>query len=212
VMSFGTDPRQCDYTEEELRAAVATAREKGRDVAVHAHGSLGIVRAARAGARSIEHASMMDDEAVAAVKKSGSFLVMNPVTNLIMAERGAGGGYTSFQLQKAREVYTLKVASLKRAVSARLNLAYGTDSGVQAHGTNARQLAIYVEAGLTPLQALQAATVVNARLLRLEGKVGGFSKGHFADLVGVKGDPLANIRVMERPVFVMKEGVVAVRR
>ena len=81
------------------------AREKGRDVAVHAHGSLGIVRAARAGARSIEHASMMDDEAIAAVRKSGTFLVMNPVTNLIMGERGGSGGYTSYQLQKSREVY-----------------------------------------------------------------------------------------------------------
>jgi imidazolonepropionase-like amidohydrolase len=212
VTSYGTDPRQCDYTEEELAAGVLAAREKGRDVAVHAHGSLGILRAARAGARSIEHASMLDDPAIAAVRKGGTFLVMNPVTNLIMAERGAGGGYTAYQLQKAREVYTMKLASLKRAVAARLPLAYGTDSGVQAHGSNARQLAIYVEAGMTPLQAIQAATVVNARLLRLEGKIGGLGKGHFGDLVAVRGDPLANIRVLEQPVFVMKEGVVALRR
>jgi imidazolonepropionase-like amidohydrolase len=210
--SFGTDLRQCDYTEEELRAGVLAAQEKGRDVAVHAHGSLGILRAARAGARSIEHASMLDDASIAAVRKGGTFLVMNPVTNLIMAERGAGGGYTSYQLQKAREVYTMKLASLKRAVAARLLLAYGTDSGVQAHGSNARQLAIYVAAGMTPLQAIQAATVVNARLLRLEGKVGGLSKGHFGDLIAVRGDPLANIRVLEQPVFVMKDGVVALRR
>ncbi len=212
VTSFGTDPRQCDYTEEELRAGVQAAREKGRDVAVHAHGTLGIVRAARAGARSIEHASMMDDEAIAAVRKSGTFLVMNPVTNLIMGERGGSGGYTSYQLQKSREVYTMKMASLKRAVAARLSLAYGTDSGVQAHGSNARQLAIYVEAGMTPLQAIQSATVVNARLLRLEGKIGGLAKGYFGDLIAVKGDPLTNIRVLEQPVFVMKGGVVALRR
>jgi imidazolonepropionase-like amidohydrolase len=212
VTSFGTDPRQCDYTEQELQAGVQAAREKGRDVAVHAHGSLGIVRAARAGARSIEHASMMDDAAIAAVRKSGTFLVMNPVTNLIMAERGGSGGYTGYQLQKAREVYTMKLASLKRAVAARLPLAYGTDSGVQAHGTNARQLAIYVEGGMTPLQAIQSATLVNARLLRMEGKIGGLTRGHFGDLIAVKGDPLANVRVLEQPVFVMKEGVVALRR
>ena len=212
VTSYGTDPRQCDYTEEELRAGVLAAREKGRDVAVHAHGSLGILRAARAGARSVEHASMLDDDAVAAVRKNGTFLVMNPVTNLVMGERGGSGGYTSYQLQKSREVYTMKLASLKRAVAAKLAVAYGTDSGVQAHGSNARQLGIYVEAGMSPLQAIQSATVVNARLLRLEGKVGGLAKGHFGDLVAVKGDPLANIRLLEQPVFVMKEGVVALRR
>ena len=208
VTSHASDPRQCDYTEEELRAAVEAAREKGREVAVHAHGTLGILRAARAGARSIEHASMLDDAAIAAVKKSGSFLVMNPVTNVIMIERGRAGGYTPDQLRKADEVYGLKMASLKKAVKARLPLAYGTDSGVQAHGTNARQLGIYVDAGMTPLEALRAATIVNARLFRMEGKIGRLARGHYGDVVAVKGDPLANVRVLERPVFVMKDGVV----
>jgi imidazolonepropionase-like amidohydrolase len=153
---------------------------------------------------------MLDDAAVAAVRKSGSFLVMNPVTNLIMTERGRQGGYTPDQLRKAGEVYSLKLASLKKAVKARLPLAYGTDSGVQAHGANARQLGIYVEAGMTPLEALQSATIVNARLLRMEGKIGRLARGHYGDLVAVPGNPLADVRVMEHPVFVMKEGQVVV--
>jgi imidazolonepropionase-like amidohydrolase len=212
VTSYGTDPRQCDYTEEELRAAVEAAREKGRDVAVHAHGTLGILRAARAGARTIEHATMLDPAAIAAVRKSGTFLVMNPVTNLIMIERGAAGGYTGYQLEKAKEVYGLKLASLKRAIAARLPLAYGTDSGVQAHGTNARQLAIYVQAGMSPLDVLRSATVVNARMLRMEGKIGRVAPGHHGDLVAVKGDPLGDVRLLEKPVLVMKDGVVYLRR
>jgi len=207
VMSAGTDPRNADYTEEELRAAVEAAREKGRDVAVHAHGTEGIKRAVRAGVRSVEHASMLDDEAIAMIKQRGVFIVPNPYTNAYMIERGAAGGYQPYQLAKGKEIYVLKLESTRKAIRAGVQIAYGTDSGVQVHGWNAKQFAIFVDAGMTPLQAIQSATVVNAKLLRMEGKIGSLKPGAFADLIAVAGDPLQDVRMLEKPVFVMKNGV-----
>jgi imidazolonepropionase-like amidohydrolase len=208
VTSAGTDPTMADYTEEEIRAAVAAAADKRRDVAVHAHGSEGIKRAIRAGVRSIEHASMLDDEAIKLAREHGTWLVMNPYTNQYMIERGAAGGYQPYALEKARQVLEMKMASLRKAVRAGLKLAYGTDAGVQVHGVNGRQLAMYVDAGMTPLQAIQSATVVNAQLLRMEGKVGTLRPGAWADIVAVRGDPLADVRALEVPVWIMKQGAV----
>ena len=110
------------------------ATDKRRDVAVHAHGAEGIKRAIRAGVRSIEHASMLDDEAIKLAREHGTWLVMNPYTNQYMIERGAAGGYQPYQLEKARQVLEMKLASLRKAVRAGLKLAYGTDAGVQIHG------------------------------------------------------------------------------
>ena len=208
VMSAGTDPRMADYTEEEIRAAVEAAAAKGRDVAVHAHGTEGIKRAARAGVRSIEHVSILDDEALALAREKGVFLVMNPQTNAYMVERGAKGGYQDYQLAKSREMLGLKMESLRKAIRAGALslLAYGTDAGVQPHGLNGGQLRIYVEAGMTPLQALQSATLVAARLLRREDRLGRLAKGYVGDVVAVRGNPLDDIRTVESPVFVMKDG------
>ena len=211
VMSAGTDPRSADYSLDELRAAVETAREKGRDVAVHAHGTEGILRATLAGARSIEHASMLDDRAIQAIKERGTFVVPNPYTNAYMVERGPAGGYQPYQLEKSKEILTLKMDSLKRAIRAGLNVAFGTDSGVQAHGLAARQFPLFVEAGMTPTQAIQAATVVNARLLRLEGTVGTIAPGAFADVIAVRGDPTKDVGALSRPILVVKDGEVHLR-
>lgn len=206
IGSAGTDPRQSDYTEEEIRAAVLAAGEKGRDVAVHAHGTLGILRAARAGVRSIEHSSMLDDETIAILKANGTFIVSNPLSNSYMLERGTAGGYQDYQLRKSREVKDLKMESLRRAIKAGIPVAYGTDAGVQIHGINGKQLALYVEAGMTPLQAIQSATLVAARLLRMEKKIGQVAPGFFGDLVAVAGDPLKDVKVIESPRAVVKEG------
>lgn len=208
VMSSGTDPRSADYTLEELRAVVEAARERGREVAAHAHGAEGVRRAAVAGVRSVEHASMLDEGAIAALKTAGTFVVSNPYTNAYMLERGAAGGYQPYQLEKARAVFTAKMESLRKAVGAGLALAYGTDAGVQVHGVNGRQFKLYVEAGLTPLQALQSATLHAARLLRREGELGQIAPGFSADLVAVPGNPLDDVRALERPLFVMKQGQV----
>jgi len=210
VMSAGTDPRMADYTEEELRAAVESAAAKGRDVAVHAHGTEGIRRALLAGARSIEHASMLDDATIALAKERGAFVVPNPFTNAWILERGAAGGYQPYQVEKSRQVYTAKLESLRAAVRAGVQVAYGTDSGVQPHGMNGRQLRVFVEAGMTPLDAIRSATLVNARLLRMDGKVGVLRPGAFGDIVAVPGNPLVDVTVVERPAFVMKGGRVIV--
>jgi imidazolonepropionase-like amidohydrolase len=210
VMSAGTDPRRADYRDDELRAVVEAAASKGRDVAAHAHGTEGIKRAARAGVRSIEHASMLDDEAIALLEENGTFIVSNPYTNAYMIERGSAGGYQSYQLEKSREILGLKKDSLRRAVRAGVLVAYGTDSGVQPHGLNGRQLRTYVEAGMTPLQALQSATVVAARLLRMETKIGRLEAGFAGDIVAVRGNPLEDVSTVETPVFVMKDGRVVV--
>ena len=212
VMSAGTDPNSADYTEEELRAAVDAAASKGRDVAAHAHGTEGIRRAVRAGVRSIEHASMLDDEAIALIRERGTYVVPNPYTNWHIIERGAAGGFEPYQIEKSKEVYELKLESLRRAIRAGLNVAYGTDSGVQPHGANGRQLRIFVDAGMTPLEALRSATLVNARLLRMEGRVGVLRPGAFGDLIAVPGNPLEDIAVAERPTFVMAGGRVVLAR
>ena len=214
VMSAGTDPKVAQYTEGELRAAVEAARERGRDVAAHAHGTEGIVRALRAGVRSIEHASMLDDEAIRLVKQNGAFLVPNPLSNYYMVERGEAGGYQPYQLEKSKAMLSLKMDSLKRAVKAGLagSIAYGTDAGVQIHGINGKQFALYVEAGMTPLQALQSATVVAARLLRQESRLGQIAPGFVGDLVAFEGDPTKDVKVLENPRFVMKDGQVVMSR
>jgi imidazolonepropionase-like amidohydrolase len=129
-----------------------------------------------------------------------------------MLERGAAGGYQDYQLKKSREVKDLKIASLSKAIKAGIPVAYGTDAGVQIHGINGRQLAMYVEAGMTPLQAIQSATLVAARLLRMETKIGKIAPGFYGDLVAVAGDPLQDVRTVESPRFVMKEGRVALDR
>lgn len=212
VTSAGTDPQHADYTEEEIRAAVVAARARGRDVAAHAHGTSGILRAARAGVRSIEHASYLTDESIAELKRQGTFIVPNPITNFYILDRGQSAGFVDYEIEKSRQIYYKKMDSLKRAVAAGVPVAYGTDAGVQPHGHNGKQLALYVQAGMTPLQALQSATVVAARLLRQEHRLGRIKPGFVGDLVAVVGDPLQRIQVVESPLFVFKDGTLAYSR
>lgn len=212
VTSVGTSPQQADYTEEEIRAAVQAARARGKDVAAHAHGTEGILRAARAGVRSIEHASYLTDAAIEELRKQGTFVVPNPYTNFYILEQGKKGGYQPYEIEKSQQVYQNKMSSLRRAFQAGIPVAYGTDSGVQPHGTNARQLSLYVEAGMTPLQAIQSATVVAARLLRAESSLGRVRPGYRGDLVAVAGNPLADVRVLERPLAVFRSGVLVFKR
>ncbi|MFO0578562.1 MAG: amidohydrolase family protein [Polyangia bacterium] len=206
VTSANTDPQQADYSEEEIRVAVQTAASRGRDVAVHAHGAAGIIRAARAGVRSIEHASFLTDEAIAEIRRAGAFIVPNPYTNLYILERGRAGGFQDYEIEKSRSVYHHKLESVRRALQAGIPVAYGTDSGVQPHGLNARQLGLFVHAGMTPLQALQSATLTAARLLRQERRLGRLRPGYVGDVVAVPGDPLRDVRVVEAPTFVFKDG------
>ena len=151
---------------------------------------------------------MLDDEAIRLAREHGTWLVMNPYTNRYMLDRGAAGGYEPYQLEKAATVLEMKMASLRKAVAAGLKLAYGTDAGVQAHGLNGRQLGMYVDAGMSPLQAIRSATIVDAELLRMAGRIGTLRPGAWADIVAVSGDPLADVRALEAPVWIMKAGEV----
>ena len=212
VTSTGTDPQQADYTEEEIHAAVQAAAARGRDVAAHAHGTEGILRAVRAGVRSIEHASYLTDAAIAEIKRRGVFIVPNPYTNYYILERGTKGGFQDYEVSKSRDVYQHKMDSLRRAIKAGVSVAYGTDAGVQPHGVNGHQFPIYVAAGMTPLQAIQSATLVAARLLRQQQKLGRLRPGYVGDIVAVRGNPLQEIRELLAPIYVVKDGVLVHRQ
>jgi imidazolonepropionase-like amidohydrolase len=196
------------YSEEEMRAAVVEAAMWGRKVAAHAHGTEGIKRAIRAGVASVEHASFIDDEGIRLAKERGTYLVMDVYNDdYILAEFGRMG-YPDKIIEKERLVGRTQRENFRKAVRAGAKIAYGTDAGVYPHGWNAKQFAKMVEWGMTPMQAIQAATVSAADLLGWSDRVGQVATGYYADLMAVDGDPLRDVGILERPSFVMKGGVV----
>ena len=160
VLADGTEPGQSEYTEAEIRAAVEEAGRRGRFVAAHAHGAEGIKRAVRAGARSIEHGSLMDDEAIALMKLHGTFLVADIYNGDYIDSVGRRDGWSAEILRKNLDTTEAQREGFRKAVAAGVNIAYGTDSGVYPHGDNARQFAYMVRYGMTPLQAIRAATPI----------------------------------------------------
>jgi imidazolonepropionase-like amidohydrolase len=197
------------FSQEELNALVEEAGMWGRRVAAHAHGAEPIKRAIRAGVASVEHASLIDDEGIRLAKEHGTYLVMDIYNDdYILAEYGRMG-YPERIMAKERLVGRTQRENFQKAVRAGVKLAFGTDAGVYPHGWNAKQFAHMVRWGMTPMQAIQAATVNAADLIGWNGKVGVVEPGAFADLVAVAGDPLADVTELERPTFVMKGGVVA---
>ena len=196
------------YSQEELNAVVQEAATWHRKVAAHAHGAEAIKRALRAGVASVEHASFIDDEGIRLAKERGAYLVMDIYNDdWILAEFGKMG-YPEKIIEKERLVGRTQRENFRKAVRAGVKVAYGTDAGVFPHGDNAKQFTKMVEWGMTPMQAIQAATVHAADLLGWSDRVGSVTAGRFADLVAVDGDPLADIKVLERPHFVMKGGTV----
>jgi imidazolonepropionase-like amidohydrolase len=208
VLTRGGVPGAPELSEEELRAAVEEAAHYGAFVAAHAHGAEGAKRAIRAGVRSVEHGSILDDEAVAMLAGTGTYLVMDLFDGEWMAEAGRREGWPEETLRKNDETMETAVVVFAKALAAGVRLAYGTDSGVYPHGLNARQLAWYVRCGMTPAQAIRSATLTAAELMGREAHVGTLEPGRFADLVAVAGDPLADVRTLEEPVLVAKGGVV----
>ena len=196
------------YSQEEMNAVVEEAAMWGRKVAAHAHGTEAIKRAIRAGVASVEHASLIDDEGLRLAKERGTYLVMDIYNDdYIMAEYKRLG-YPQKILDKEAKVGRTQRENFRRAVQAGAKLAFGTDAGVYPHGWNGKQLAKMVEWGLTPMQAIQTATANAADLLGWADRVGSVQPGRFADIVAVGGDPLKDIRELERVRFVMKGGVV----
>lgn len=207
VLADGTEPGQSEYTEADIRAAVEEAERRGSFVAAHAHGAEGIKRAARAGVRSIEHGSLMDDEAIALMKEHGTWLVADIYNGDYIDTVGRRDGWSAEILRKNLDTTEAQREGFRKAVAAGVNIAYGTDSGVYPHGDNARQFAYMVRYGMTPLQAVRAATLESARLLRKEKELGSISPGKLADLVALACDPLADIACLQQVRGVVKAGV-----
>src|SRR5687768_14382465 len=206
VLTAGTEPGQSEYSEAQIRAAVEETARRGTFVAAHAHGAEGIKQAVRAGVRSIEHASYLDDEGVALMKKHGTWLVADIYNGDYIDTVGREQGWSQEILRKNQETTDTKREGFRKAARAGVNIGYGTDSGVYPHGDNARQFAYMVRYGLSPMQAIQSATIGAARSLGHEAELGSVAPGKSADLVAVDGDPLDNIEVLRRVQSVVKNG------
>ena len=203
VLSFEGPAGAQQYSLEELRAAADEAHRHGLRIAAHAHGTEGIIAASEAGIDSIEHNSMMTDEAAAIIKKNGGFVT--PTLYLIDALDPAS--LPPLLAEKQRKLGPLAQESFKRALKNGLKIAFGTDAGVFPHGDNAKEFAVRVRLGETPLHAIQSATVVNAELFGTPDR-GKIEPGLLADLVAVAGNPLEDVKLLEDVRFVMKGGVV----
>jgi imidazolonepropionase-like amidohydrolase len=208
VLSKGDQPGTPQYTLEELTALAEEAHKLGRRVAAHAHGAQSIKDAIRAGVDSVEHASFIDDEGIRLAKERGTWLVMDIYNDDFILEHGAKAGMLPESLEKERRLGRIQRESFARAWKARVKMAFGTDGGVYPHGDNARQFAYMVQFGMTPMEAIQAATVHAADLMGWSDRVGTLEEGKQADVIAVPGDPLADVRALERVSFVMKGGVV----
>lgn len=206
VLTSGTEPGRLELSEDEMRAAVAAAARNGGWVTAHAHGAEGIKAAIRAGVRAIEHASLIDDEGIALARARGVWLSMDIYNGDYIDTVGRAQGWPADQLRKNIETTDAQRQGFAKAVRAGVRISFGTDAGVYPHGQNARQFAYMVRFGMTPMQAIQAATIVGAQLLRWDDRVGAIAPGRFADLVAVRGDPLADIRSLESVAAVMKGG------
>jgi len=208
VLSLGDDPKASQYTLDELKAIVAEAHRLGRKVAAHAHGGEGIKFAVLAGVDSIEHGTYIDDEAVKLMKERGAYLVPTLYLGDWFLENYQRLGVPAPMVAKARDVMPTARKNIARAFSQGVPVAFGTDSAVYPHGLNAREFAVYVKLGLTPLQAIQTATVHASKLLGLEDRLGTIEAGKYADLIAVEGDPLKDVTELERVKVVIKGGVV----
>ena len=208
VLAIGTEPGEPELTEDQLRAVVDTARARGVFVTAHAHGAVGIKNAIRAGVRSIEHASLIDDEALAMAKAAGTWLVMDIYNGDYIDDIGTKENWPEEYLRKNRETTDVQRAGFTKAVKMGVKLAYGTDSGVYPHGQNAKQFAYMVRYGMTSMQAIQSATIRAAELLGQDQELGSIAPGRFADLVAVALDPLVDVRELENVAHVMKSGVI----
>jgi imidazolonepropionase-like amidohydrolase len=208
VFSKGTQVGTQQFTQEEMNAIVDEAHMHGRRVAVHAHGAAGIKAALRAGVDTVEHASLIDDEGLKLAKEKGAWLSMDIYNSEYTQSEGPKRGLFEEFLRKDREVAQAQRDNFRRAVEMGIKMTMGTDTGVHPHADAPRQLAWMVKYGMTPMQAIQAATINGAQALGIEAEVGQLAPGFSADLVAVPGDPLADVGLLGDVGFVMKEGVV----
>jgi len=208
VLSAGDAVGVSQLTFDEIRAIVHTAAMAERRVAAHAHGTEGIKMAVRAGVASIEHGSMLDDEAIRLMKEHGTYLVPTLMAFETVVAGAKSGKLAPWSAKKALEIEPHARRSIQMAIRAGVNIAFGTDAGVFPHGENAEEFRLLVQAGMTPMQAIQSATLQAARLLGVERELGTIEPGKLADLIAVQGDPLQDITRLKHVDFVMKGGVV----
>ena len=206
VLTHRSNPGAEEFTPEELSAAVDEARKHGLRVAAHAHGPAGIKNAVRAGAASIEHGTLIDDEGIALMRERGTYLVADIYNDEYLMGEAARQGLPKDFLEKERNLGQIQRENFRKAVQAGVKIAFGTDSGVYPHGWNAKQFVYQVKYGQTPMQAIQSATINAADLIGVAEQIGSIRPGKLADLIAVPGNPLEDITQLERVSFVMKDG------
>ena len=206
VLSKGTKVGAQQYSQEEMNALVAEANLRGLVTAAHAHGTDGIKAAIKAGVSSVEHASFLDKEAIKLAKKYGTYFSMDIYTTEYILGEGEKAGILQESLDKERVVGTRQRESFRQAVKAGVKMVFGSDAGVYPHGDNPKQLSRMVQFGMTSMQALQAATINAATLLKKESLIGSISEGKLADIIAVEGNPLEDISTVENVKLVMKDG------
>jgi imidazolonepropionase-like amidohydrolase len=207
VLTIGTEPGKIELSQTMMRAAVQEAALRNVYVTAHAHGAEGVKAAVRAGVRSIEHGSLIDDEGIALMAARGTFLVADIYNGDYIDMIGARDNWPEETLRKNRETSDAQRDGFRKAVLAGVKIAYGTDAGVFPHGLNARQFAYHVRFGQSPLQAIQSATLNAADMLGWSADVGVLEVGQFADMIAVSGDPLQDVRILENVRGVIKGGV-----
>ncbi|WP_304168254.1 amidohydrolase family protein [Phenylobacterium aquaticum] len=212
VFSHGDTPGAQQLTLEEIKAIVDEAHATGLKVAAHAHGASGIKAAILGGVDTIEHASLVDDEGIKLAVQKGAYFGMDIYNTDYTQAEGKKNGVLEENMQKDRDIGLIQRQNYQKALKAGVKMIFSTDAGVYPHGDNARQLATMVQWGATPLQAIQSATVTSSQALGQEKDVGQVAAGFYGDLVGVKGDPLADVTLLQHPVFVMKGGDVVVSK
>ncbi len=204
VAKNGTNPQ---FSEEELKAIVDTAKDYGFHVAAHAHGAEGMKRAVRAGVRTIEHGTYMDEETMGLMKKNGAYYVPTIMAGKWVEEKAkVAGFFPELVRPKAASIGPIIQDTFAKAYKKGVKIAFGTDSGVSAHGDNAQEFFYMVEAGMPAMEAIQSATMVTAEVLDVTDKLGSIEQGKLADIIAVKGDPVADISLLQNVAFVMKDG------
>src|SRR6266851_4957698 len=206
VLSKGDDPNASQYTLEEMKAIVADAHRLGRRVAAHAHGAEGVRWASETGVDSIEHGHLMDDAAIATLKKNGTYLVPTLFLGEYMEKNMDRSDVPEYSKQKMRDVIAAMRKNVGKAFAAGVKVAFGTDAAVYPHGLNAGEFHVYVKLGMTPLAAIQTATINASDLLGPKYLVGTLEPGKWADVVAVDGDPTKDVTILEHAKFVMKAG------
>ena len=208
VLTHGSNPKSQEFTPEELQSAVDEASHFGLRVESHAHSAEGIKNAIRAGVASVEHATMIDDEGIALAKAKGTYLDMDIYDEECIQEAGRKGNIPKDFLQHDAELGQIQRDNFRKAVKAGVKMSFGTDAGVCPYDRSVRQFALMVKYGMTPMQAIQAATTSAADLLGHSDVVGSIKPGRYADVIAVSGDPLQDVSVLEHVQFVMKDGKV----